>query len=137
MDAEALQKRAQHLRKLAEFVADERTRQAALRMADDCDHQVDALEHGDHKSLVPSAHSSSPVQSAAKSGPFAEIGDEPGTAPDARHKHFMASSPPIRPSADIPAHALATADMIQTRSGSASAGDFVRRIVALKQNAER
>jgi hypothetical protein len=110
MDAEALQKRAQHLRKLAELVADERTRQAALRLADDCDHQVNALQHGDNKWLVPSARSSSPVQSAAKSGPFAEIGDKPGTAPGAKHKHFMAPSPPISPGADIPARALAAAD---------------------------
>jgi len=110
MDAEALQKRAQHLRKLAELVADERTRQAALRLADDCDHQVNALVRGDNKCLLPSAHSCSPVQSAAKSGPFAEIGDEPRTAPDARHKHFMVSSPPISPSADIPARALAATD---------------------------
>ena len=83
MDAKALQKRAQHLRELANLVTDERTRQAALRLAADCDNQADALERRDNNCVVSSAHSSSPVQS----GPFVEIGD----------KHFMAPSLRILP----------------------------------------
>ena len=90
MDAEALRKRAQHLRKLAEFVADERTRQAALHLAADCDHEADALEHLD-SNCVSSAQSSSPVQSAPASGPFVEPSDDPRTGITARHKYSLAS----------------------------------------------
>jgi hypothetical protein len=91
MDAEALRKRAQHLRKLAALVADERTRQAALHLAAGCDHEADGLEHLD-SNCVSSAQSSLPVQSAPASGPFVEPGDNPRTDNTAKHKYFLASS---------------------------------------------
>ena len=109
MDAGTLRERAQHLRRLAELVADERTLQVALRLAADCDRQADALEQGDDNCVVSSAHSSSPVRSAPASGPFVEPGDKPRTE-TAKLKHVMASPTPISPSADTRERALCAAD---------------------------